>query len=142
MLYKLFVEIGRVVLISEGRDTGKIAVIVNVIDQNRVLIDGGSLTGVERKAWHIKQLRLLYFVVEGIEWRSDSDAVKKAIKEQNIVENWQSNKFYQRFENTKTSKAMGDFNRYKLIDAKSKRNKILNGMVDTKVKALEEAVKM
>ena len=49
MLYKLFVEIGRVVLISEGRDTGKIAVIVNVIDQNRVLIDGGTITGVERK---------------------------------------------------------------------------------------------
>ena len=111
MLYQLFVEIGRVVLISEGRDTGKIAVIVNVIDQNRVLIDGGSLTGVERKAWHIKQLRLLYFVVEGIEWRSDSDAVKKAIKEQNIVEKWQSTKFYQRFENTKTHKVLGDFNR-------------------------------
>ena len=142
MLYKLFVEIGRVVLISEGRDTGKIAVIVNVIDQNRVLIDGGSLTGVERKAWHIKQLRLLYFVVEGIEWRSDSDAVKKAIKEQNIVEKWQSTKFYQRFENTKTRKAMEDFNRYKLIDAKSKRNKILNELVETKVKALKEAGKM
>ena len=142
MLYKLFVEIGRVVLISEGRDTGKIAVIVNVIDQNRVLIDGGSLTGVERKAWHIKQLRLLDFVVEGIELRSDTDAVKKAIKEQNIVEKWQSTKFYQRFENTKTRKVLGDFNRYKLIDAKRKRNKILNGMVDTKVKALEEAGKM
>ena len=142
MLYKLFVEIGRVVLISEGRDTGKIAVIVNVIDQNRVLIDGGSLTGVERKAWHIKQLRLLDFVVEGIELRSDTDAVKKAIKEQNIVEKWQSTKFYQRFENTKTRKVLGDFNRYKLIDAKRKRNKILNGMVDTKVKALEEAGRM
>ena len=142
MLYQLFVEIGRVVLISEGRDTGKIAVIVNVIDQNRVLIDGGSLTGVERKAWHIKQLRLLDFVIEGIEWRSDTDAVKKAIKEQNIVEKWQSTKFYQRFENTKTRKVLGDFNRYKLIDAKSKRNKILNELVETKVKALKEAGKM
>jgi len=142
MLYKLFVEIGRVVLISEGRDTGKIAVIVNVIDQNRVLIDGGTITGVERKAWRIKQLRLLDFVVEGIEWRSQTDAVKKAIEEQNIVEKWQGTKEYQRAEKIKTRKAMGDFDRYKLIDAKSKRNKILNELVETKVKALKEAGKM
>ena len=68
MLYKLFVEIGRVVLISEGRDTGKIAVIVNVIDQNRVLIDGGTITGVERKVLLI--VALFYFERSKFPWFS------------------------------------------------------------------------
>jgi len=142
MLYKLFVEIGRVILISEGKDSGKIGVIVNVIDQNRVLVDGGGLTGVERRAFRIKQLRLQDFVVEGLEWRSQTPDVKKAMEEQNIVEKWQDTKLYKKMENIKTRKAMGDFDRFKLIDAKSKRNKILNELVDAKVKALKEAGKM
>lgn len=142
MLYKLFVEIGRVILISEGKDSGKIGVIVNVIDQNRVLVDGGGLTGVERRAFRIKQLRLQDFVVEGLEWRSQTPDVKKAMEEQNIVEKWQDTKLYKKMENAKTRKAMGDFDRFKLIDAKSKRNKILNELVDAKVKALKEAGKM
>ena len=51
-------------------------------------------------------------MVEGIEWRSQTDAVKKAIEEQNIVEKWQGTKEYQRAEKIKTRKAMGDFDRY------------------------------
>jgi ribosomal protein L14E/L6E/L27E len=35
-LYKRFVEIGRVVLISYGPLTGKLATVVDVVDQNRV----------------------------------------------------------------------------------------------------------
>jgi hypothetical protein len=35
-VYKRFVEIGRVVLVNNGPDAGKLAVIVDVLDQNRV----------------------------------------------------------------------------------------------------------
>ena len=38
-MYKRFVEIGRVVLINSGSDANKLAVIVDVIDQNRVGIE-------------------------------------------------------------------------------------------------------
>ena len=49
MPFKKFVEIGRVaVLNGEGPNQGKIAAIVNVIDQNRVLIDGPT-SGVLRQ---------------------------------------------------------------------------------------------
>lgn len=37
MIYQKFVEIGRVVYVAKGKDTGKLAVIVNVIDGNKVL---------------------------------------------------------------------------------------------------------
>ena len=35
-MYKRFVEIGRVALINEGPDQGKLCVIIDVIDQRRV----------------------------------------------------------------------------------------------------------
>ena len=57
MPFKKFVEIGRVaVLNGDGPNKGKIAAIVNVIDQNRVLVDGPT-SGVLRQVsnfgfWH------------------------------------------------------------------------------------------
>ena len=49
MPFKKFVEIGRVaVLNGDGPNKGKIAAIVNVIDQNRVLVDGPT-SGVLRQ---------------------------------------------------------------------------------------------
>lgn len=36
MVYKLMVEIGRIVFIGKGKDEGKLAAIVDVIDGNRV----------------------------------------------------------------------------------------------------------
>ena len=48
MPFKKFVEIGRVAYINAGPEAGKIAAIVNVIDQNRVLVDGPT-SGVRRQ---------------------------------------------------------------------------------------------
>ena len=57
MPFKKFVEIGRVAVLGSGPDAGKIAAIVNVIDQNRVLIDGPT-SGVSRQQFPIRQLQL------------------------------------------------------------------------------------
>lgn len=37
MLFDKYVQIGRVVYIAKGIDEGKLAVIVNIIDANRVI---------------------------------------------------------------------------------------------------------
>jgi large subunit ribosomal protein L14e len=64
MPYKRFVEIGRVVLISYGPDTGKLCTIVNVLDHNRVLVDGPEpITGVHRHELNIKRIMLTDIVV-------------------------------------------------------------------------------
>jgi ribosomal protein L14E/L6E/L27E len=36
MVFKRFVELGRVVYLAEGKDEGKLAAIVNIVDGNRV----------------------------------------------------------------------------------------------------------
>jgi large subunit ribosomal protein L14e len=59
MSFKRFVEIGRVALIQYGPDEGKLATIVDVIDHNRVLVDGPEpITGVHRHAIGIKRIML------------------------------------------------------------------------------------
>ena len=59
MPYKRFVEVGRVALISYGPDVGKLCTIVNVLDHNRVLVDGPEpITGVHRHELNIKRIML------------------------------------------------------------------------------------
>jgi large subunit ribosomal protein L14e len=36
MIYNKYVELGRVVFIAKGKEEGKLAVVVNVVDGNRV----------------------------------------------------------------------------------------------------------
>merc|ERR1711944_351813 len=47
MPFQRFVEIGRIAVLTDGACAGKIAATVDVIDQNRVLVDG-PCSGVER----------------------------------------------------------------------------------------------
>ena len=59
MSFKRFVEVGRIGLITYGPDSGKLCTIINVIDGNRVLVDGPEpVTGVHRHALNLKRLQL------------------------------------------------------------------------------------
>lgn len=79
---KFLVEIGRVALITSGPDAGKIAAIVDFIDQNRVLIDGPS-SGVVRRAESFKNLQLTRFVLK-FPHGCNSNFIKKQWDEANI----------------------------------------------------------
>ena len=57
MSFKRFVELGRVALINYGEQEGKLCTIVDVIDNNRVLVDG-PLTGVKRQSINLKRIQL------------------------------------------------------------------------------------
>ena len=47
MVFHKFIEIGRVVCLNYGRDSGKTAVVLDILDENRILIEGPT-TGVPR----------------------------------------------------------------------------------------------
>jgi hypothetical protein len=57
MSFKRYVELGRVCLINYGDEAGKLATIVDVIDNNRVLVDGPE-TGVKRQQINLKRIQL------------------------------------------------------------------------------------
>ncbi|CAI0385806.1 unnamed protein product [Linum tenue] len=55
MGFKRYVEIGRVALINYGKDYGKLVVIVDVVDQNRALVDAPDMV---RSQLNFKRLTL------------------------------------------------------------------------------------
>ncbi|KAG2722030.1 hypothetical protein I3843_02G095700 [Carya illinoinensis] len=55
MPFKRYVEIGRVALVNYGEDYGKLVVIVDVLDQNRALVDAPDMV---RSQMNFKRLSL------------------------------------------------------------------------------------
>merc|ERR1719198_786696 len=87
MVLTRYVELGRVVLINNGEFEGKIAVIVDVIDQNRVLVSGPTL-GVLRHACNFKCLSLTKFVIKRIAPSMRDGPLEKAIANSGIAAKW------------------------------------------------------
>ncbi|MHA2338309.1 MAG: 50S ribosomal protein L14e [Candidatus Hodarchaeales archaeon] len=75
-------EIGRVVVKTTGRETGKKAVIVGFVDQNYVLISGANLSGIRRRRSNLRHLEALDKKIKIKENASDEDIAKKLSSEQ------------------------------------------------------------
>ncbi|PIK37880.1 putative 60S ribosomal protein L14-like isoform X2 [Apostichopus japonicus] len=132
-----FVQVGRVAYIAVGRHRGKLCVIVDIIDQTRALIDG-PLSGVRRHAMRLKWLHLTDFVIK-ISPSARAKTVKKAWQEANIDEKWQSTTWCKKLEAKKRKEAMTDFDRFKLMIAKKKRNAIVEKELTKLKKAAAKA---
>ena len=121
MPFQKFVQIGRVAVIQDGPLAGKIAAIVDVIDQNRVLIDG---PGVNRQEYRIRNMHLTPLLTK-FPFSARSRVVRKAWEADKISEKWAESAWAKRMEMKKRRQGLNDFDRFKLYKAKSARNKIL-----------------
>merc|ERR1711911_395837 len=109
-------------------DSGKIAAIVNVIDQNRVLLDGPT-SGVGRQAYPIKKLHLTPLKVN-FAFNASSKVVRKEMEAEKVQAAWDSSSWAKRMAIKKLKKA------------KSARNKIVAKALNTKKKQLRKAGKI
>merc|ERR1712151_1267000 len=57
MSQEMLMQVGRVVYINYGPCKGKIAVVVDIVDENRILVDGPT-TGVDRQVMPSKRIAL------------------------------------------------------------------------------------
>ncbi|XP_063951474.1 large ribosomal subunit protein eL14-like isoform X2 [Lytechinus pictus] len=137
-VFRRFVEIGRVAYIASGQNKGKLCVIVDVIDQRRALIDG-PLSGVKRQGMRFKQLHLTDFVI-GIPHSARNSTVRKAWEKENITTKWEETIWAKKLAAKQRRKQMTDFDRYKLMRAKQKRNSILTREM-AKLKKAEASAK-
>eukprot|EP00053_Salpingoeca_punica_P007304 m.67025 g.67025 ORF g.67025 m.67025 type:complete len:152 (+) comp14088_c2_seq1:59-514(+) len=124
MVYHRFIEIGRVVLISSGKDAGKLAVIVDVIDQARLLVDGVS-TGVARQAIGFRSVSLTDFKIK-VAPSAGSGHVAKAFKEAGIAEKWAATSWARKLASRKTRANLSDFDRFVVKINRQKRARIQN----------------
>merc|ERR1719198_220070 len=106
------VNIGRIALIKVGDDAGKLAAIVDVVDQNRALADG---PGLARQMVNFKHIALTDLTVK-LGRGARSGTVAKAWAKNNIDETWAKTHAV-----AAKRAATTDFERFKIVQAKKKR---------------------
>ncbi|GMR53643.1 hypothetical protein PMAYCL1PPCAC_23838, partial [Pristionchus mayeri] len=123
MVYKRMVEIGRVVYIAKGDNEGKLATIVNIVDGNKVLLDGPA-SGVLRSVRNLKDLQLTKFKVP-IRLQQRTKNVEKAWTEAEISKKWEGSTWAKKLAARKLRSTLSDFDRFKLMRAKQARNRLV-----------------
>jgi len=131
-LFRKFVQIGRLVVVRNGCDAGKSGFIVEVLDQNRALVDGPeALTGLKRQVLNFKDVALADFVANiprGIRHKP----LVKAIQKQQTLESWKKSGWAKKLSVKKQKREMNDFDRFKGMVTKIERN----GKIREKLKEL------
>ena len=135
MIYNKFVEIGRVVYVAKGKDEGKLAVIVNIVDGNRVLLDGPS-SGVIRGVRNFKDLQLTKFKIP-LRVGQRSKSVKKSYDEAGVNAKWTESLWAKKIAKKSLRSNLTDFERFKVFRAKQLRNRLIR----TEVGKLRKAAK-
>uniref|UniRef100_A0A3Q2XC30 Large ribosomal subunit protein eL14 n=1 Tax=Haplochromis burtoni TaxID=8153 RepID=A0A3Q2XC30_HAPBU len=95
-VFKRFVEIGRVAYVSFGPHAGKLVAIVDVIDQNRALVDG-PCTGVRRQSMPFKCMHLTDYVIK-IPHSARQKFVRKAWEKAQVNEKWSESSWAKKIE--------------------------------------------
>ncbi|KAJ7555380.1 hypothetical protein O6H91_05G035700 [Diphasiastrum complanatum] len=121
MPFRRFVEIGRVALVNYGPDYGKLVVIVDVIDQNRALVDHPEIV---RKQINFKRLSLTDLKVE-IPRMPKKKQLQQAIEAADIQSKWDNSSWGRKLIVQKKRAALNDFDRFKVMVAKIKRASII-----------------
>ncbi|CAA7398896.1 unnamed protein product [Spirodela intermedia] len=117
MVFKRYVEIGRVALVNYGKDYGRLVVIVDVVDQNRVLVDYPDIV---RGQMNLKRLQLTDLKIE-IPRVPKKKTLAAALEEADIKNKWENSSWGRKLIVQKRRAALNDFDRFKVMLARIKR---------------------
>jgi len=128
-LFHRYVQIGRVAVINYGPDYGKLCTIVDIIDHNRVLVDGPvNVTGIPRQQYNLRRLAITGLrmkISKGIRQK----ALTKALKDNKILEKWTKSSWGRKITARKNKDNLNDFQRFVVFLAKAKRNHLVTKKV-------------
>ena len=119
MVFKKFVEIGRVAIVNYGPLAGKVAVIVDILNTTRVLIHGPK-EGVRRQEISLKRLTLTDFKLD-IKRGIHKDNLVKAIDEYKLDDKFKESIYAKKVEKRKLRANLTDFDRFKVMRLRQQR---------------------
>ncbi|PVV04369.1 hypothetical protein BB560_001126 [Smittium megazygosporum] len=123
--FKRFVEVGRVVLLSNGRKAGRIAVIVDIVDHHRVIVEGPT-TGVHRHVASLSQVTLTDISIKDLPRTIGTAALKKAIVKSGVVESWKKTSWAKKLEVRRIRANLTDYDRFKVMRLKKQKRFIVD----------------
>ncbi|CAM0903802.1 unnamed protein product [Alopecurus aequalis] len=115
--FKRFVEIGRVALVNYGKDYGRLVVIVDVVDQNRALVDAPDMV---RCQINFKRLSLTDIKID-IKRIPKKATLIKALEGADVKNKWENSSWGKKLIVQKRRASLNDFDRFKVMLAKIKR---------------------
>ncbi|SCV67519.1 BQ2448_5130 [Microbotryum intermedium] len=128
--FKRYVEVGRVVLLSEGPQAGKLATIVEIIDHNRALIEG-PLTGVPRQSFPYRRLVLTPFVLKKLPRAAGTATVKKVFEASGVLAKWEQSAWAQKRKAIEARRNTTDFDRFEIMLLKKQRRRLVQVRLDS-----------
>jgi len=125
MVFKRFVEIGRVAVINYGPDAGKLCIIIDIFDQNRAFVDGpSSINGVARQSIPLKRLSLTDLTIK-IPRSPRLKTLVKAYNDAGIQEKWEKTAWAKKIALRKKRASLNDFDRFKVMVAKKEKSRLV-----------------
>jgi large subunit ribosomal protein L14e len=128
MPFHRFMQVGRVVLINFGPDKNKLAVVVDIVDQNKCLVDGGTL-GI-RQMISYSRIAMTDFVVT-IERNARPKEITKAWTDADMTAKWEGTSWAKKLSSKVKRANLNDFGRFKVMVAKKQKSEIIRKKLAT-----------
>ncbi len=130
MVFRRFVEVGRVIIVNYGPLCGKLAVIVDILTTTKVLIQGLK-GGIKRQEISLRRVTLTDYKLD-IKRGAKEAEVFKAIDDYKLEDKFKTSNIYKKNELRKTRTNLTDFDRFKVMRLRQKRavlrHKAINGL--------------
>ena len=125
MGFTRYAEVGRVVLVNYGKDEGKLATIIDIVDGNKCLIDGpADLTGVDRQLIPFSRLSLTDLTVK-IHRNARAKTLKAAWTAGETQSKWDESSWAKKLAAKSKRASLSDFDRFKVMVAKKQKSAII-----------------
>eukprot|EP01056_Protomagalhaensia_sp_Gyna25_P005219 Protomagalhaensia_sp_Gyna_25__5218@NODE_630_length_2964_cov_360_923077_g489_i0_p5_GENE_NODE_630_length_2964_cov_360_923077_g489_i0NODE_630_length_2964_cov_360_923077_g489_i0_p5_ORF_typecomplete_len129_score24_84Ribosomal_L14e/PF01929_17/3_4e11_NODE_630_length_2964_cov_360_923077_g489_i024202806 len=115
-VFNRFVQAGRAVVCRYGSCTDKAAIITDIVDLTRVIIDGPT-TGVPRQMISINRLHLTEFVVDTVKRGCDTEELAGLLKESDVMQQIRNTPTQRRRLALHNLKSMSDLERHRVMRA-------------------------
>ena len=120
MVFRRFVEVGRVIIINYGPLVGKLAVIVDVLTTTKVLIQGLK-GGVRRQELSLRRVTLTDYKLD-IKRGAKAEEVFKALDDYKLEEKFKKSSIAKKCEQRQKRANLTDFDRFKVMRLRQKRS--------------------
>ncbi|KAK9769851.1 putative Integral membrane protein [Seiridium cardinale] len=119
------VEVGRVVLLQgDHAQAGQVAVIVEIVDHKRFLVDGPAASAelsVPRQVVAASDVLLTDITIENLPRAARTGTVRAAWEKSEVDAKWKNTSWAKKMEQSRKRKALTDFDRFKVLRLKKQR---------------------
>ena len=119
MVFKRFVEVGRVIVVNYGPLTGKLAVIVDILTTTKVIIQGLK-GGVRRQELSLRRVTLTDYKID-IKRGAKREEVFKAIEDYQLEKKFKESNLAKKKDLREKRANLTDFDRFKVMRLRQKR---------------------